>query len=78
MLETIRSVDGENLLPLPADVLAALGLQPGSQVKVTLVGQSLIVQLPESAPFDSEFLQTFQGVLDRRRSAYQELAEGAN
>ena len=29
MLEQIRTVDGETLLPLPADVLAAIGLPTG-------------------------------------------------
>ena len=40
MLEQIRTVDGEALLPLPADVLAAIGFQPGDQVEVTVMGQS--------------------------------------
>ena len=75
MLEQIRTIDGENLLPIPADVLAAIGLQPGGQVEVTVVGQSLVVQMPsEEKPSESEFVQTFQGVMDKRRDAYQELA----
>lgn len=75
MLEQIRTIDGENLLPIPAEVLAAIGLQPGGQVEVTVVGQSLVVQMPsEEKPSESEFVQTFQGVMDKRRDAYQELA----
>ena len=75
MLEQIRTVDGETLLPLPADVLAAIGLQPGDQVEVTVVGQSLVVQLPSAEkPIESEFVQTFQAVMEKRRSAYEELA----
>lgn len=75
MLEQIRTVDGENLLPLPADALAAIGLQPGGQVEVTVVGQSLVIQLPpDEKPTQSEFVQTFQGVMQKRRAAYQELA----
>ena len=75
MLEQIRTVDGENLLPIPADVLAAIGLQPGGQVEVTVVGQSLVVQIPsEEKPSESEIVQTFQGVMDKRRDAYRELA----
>ncbi|MEL6354490.1 MAG: hypothetical protein AAFR58_22480 [Cyanobacteria bacterium J06627_28] len=75
MLEQIRTVDGENLLPIPADALAALGLQPGGQVEVTVVGQSLVVQIPkDEKPTESEFVQTSQGVMEKRRDAYQELA----
>lgn len=75
MLEQIRTVDGETLLPLPADALAAIGLQPGDQVEVTVVGQSLIVQLPpDEKPTESEFVEVFQGVMEKRRGAYQELA----
>lgn len=75
MLEQIRTVDGEALLPLPADVLAAIGFQPGDQVEVTVVGQSLVVQLPSAEkPIESEFVQTFQAVMGKRRSAYEELA----
>lgn len=75
MLEQIRTVDGETLLPLPADVLAAIGFQPGDQVEVTVVGQSLVVQLPSAEkPIESEFVQTFQAVMGKRRSAYEELA----
>ncbi len=75
MLEQIRTVDGEALLPLPADVLAAIGFQPGDQVEVTVVGQSLVVQLPSAEnPSESEFVQTFQGVMEKRRSAYKDLA----
>ena len=75
MLEQIRTVDGEALLPLPADALAAIGFQPGDQVEVTVVGQSLVVQIPSAEkPIESEFIQTFQGVMEKRRSAYEELA----
>jgi antitoxin component of MazEF toxin-antitoxin module len=75
MLEQIRTVDGETLLPLPADALAAIGLQPGDQVEVTVVGRSLVVQLPlKEKPMESEFVQTFQGVMEKRHAAYEELA----
>ena len=75
MLEHIRTVDGENLLPIPADVLEAIGLQPGGQVEVTVVGQSLVVQMPsEEKPSESAFVQNFKGMMDKRRDAYQELA----
>jgi antitoxin component of MazEF toxin-antitoxin module len=75
MLEQIRTVDGETLLPLPADALAEIGLQPGDQVEVTVVGRSLVVQLPlKEKPMESEFVQTFQGVMEKRHAAYEELA----
>lgn len=75
MLEQIRTVNGENLLPLPADALAAIGLQPGDRVEVMVVGQSLVVQLPSAEkPTESEFIQTFKGVMEKRRAAYEELA----
>lgn len=67
-------VDGENLLPLPADALAEIGLQSGDQVKVTIVGQALVVQPPAAEnPIESEFIQAFQSVMEKRRAAYEEL-----
>lgn len=75
MIEQIRTVDGENLLPLPTDALAAIGLQSGDQVEVTVVGQSLVVQLlSDEKPTESEFVKVFQDVMEERRDAYQELA----
>ena len=75
MFEQIRMVDGENLPPLPADALAAIGLQSGDQVEVTVVGQSLVVQLlSDKQPTESEFIGVFQKVMEKRRNAYQELA----
>jgi antitoxin component of MazEF toxin-antitoxin module len=75
MLEQIRTVDGESLLPLSADALAAIGLQPGDQVEVTVVGQSLVVQLPPAEKsVESDFVEVFQHVMEKRRDAYQELA----
>lgn len=76
MLEQIRTVDGENLLPLPADALAVIGLQPSDhQVEVTVVGPSLVVQpLPDEQPTESEFVEVLQKVVAKRRNAYQELA----
>jgi antitoxin component of MazEF toxin-antitoxin module len=75
MLEQIRTIDGENLLPLPADALADIGLQPGGQVEVTVVGQSFVVQLPYGPQLaESEFMELFQAVMQDRRDAYQKLA----
>ncbi len=75
MLDQIRTVDGENLLPLSADALAAIGLQPGGPVEVTVVVKFLVGQLwLAEKPAESEFMQTFQGVMQKRRDAYQELA----
>lgn len=75
MFDQIKTVDGETQLPLLADALAAVGLQPGDQVEVLVTGQSLVVQLPPAEkPAGSEFVRTFQGVMERRSAAYQELA----
>ncbi len=75
MIEKIRIVDRETLLPLPAYPQAAMRLQSGRQVEVTVVGQSLVVQLPSAEqPIASEFIQVFQGAIENRRFAYEELA----
>lgn len=75
MLETIKTIDGESLLPLSDDVLSSLGLTPGSQVRLTVVDNTLVIQAEEAT--DDDFVQTFQTILERRRPAYEELAEGA-
>ena len=73
-IEKIRTIDGESLLPLSADVLSALGLQPGASVQLTVVDKALVVQSPDVKPANADALQVFRTVLNRRRPAYEELA----
>lgn len=78
MLEQIQSIDGSPMLPLSADMLAVLGIQPGESVQLTVVGSTLVIQATnEEALVDAGSVSAFEELLEQRRPAYEELAEGA-
>ena len=78
MLEQIQSINGSPMLPLSTDMLAALGIQPGKSVQLTVIGSTLVIQATdEEASVDAGFVATFEELLEQRRPAYKELAKGA-
>ena len=78
MLEQIQSINGSPMLPLSTDMLAALGIQPGESVQLTVVGSTLVIQaLTEETLVDAGSVTAFDELLKKRRSAYEKLAEGA-
>ncbi|MEM9093147.1 MAG: hypothetical protein AAGC93_31015 [Cyanobacteria bacterium P01_F01_bin.53] len=78
MLEQIQSINGSPMLPLSTDMLAALGIQPGESVQLTVVGSTLVIQASNvEASVDAGSVIAFEELLEKRRSAYEELAEGA-
>jgi antitoxin component of MazEF toxin-antitoxin module len=74
--QQIIAVGGSLALPLPSEVLTALGIHAGDAVTVSVVGRQMVVE-PISAAERQEKLQAvLDDVFERRRSAYQKLAEG--
>ena len=70
--QQIIAVGSSLVLPLPPEVLAALGIQAGDAVNVSLVGRQMVVEAVRQERFQAVIDDTFE----RRRSAYQKLAEG--
>jgi len=61
---------------LPPEALEALGVEEGSEVAVEVVGRAVIVRSVEEAQRSRDFVNAFESILTKRRSAYQELAKG--
>ena len=70
------TIDRASSVPLPPEALQALGVEAGAEVEVEIVGRALVVRSVEEARRSSEFMKTFESILTRRRTAYEELAKG--
>ncbi len=57
-------------LVIPAEVRSALGLSPGDQLHLTLVGHSLVLERPHDAAFE---LRGLAAQVPRTRSLVDEL-----
>ena len=61
---------------LPPEAVEALGVAAGDELDIEIVGRALIVRSVEDAQHSREFSDIFEAVLNRRRRAYEQLAEG--
>ena len=61
---------------LPPEAVDALGVEAGAELDVEIIGRALVVRSVEEARRSREFTATFESILTRRRSAYDELAKG--
>ncbi len=77
MTKQIATIDDKAALSLPQEAIDALGLTPGARVNIEIVGHTLIIRSIEETARAEEFSQTFQSVLKKRKSAYEQLAEGS-
>ncbi len=77
MSKQITTIDEETRLNLPQEAIEALGVQPGDKVNVEVIGRAVIVRSVADAARAEDFAQSFESILQRRRSAYDQLAEGA-
>jgi antitoxin component of MazEF toxin-antitoxin module len=76
MPKQVIAIDNSASLPLSEEIMEALGLETGAKVSLEIVGHTLIVRSVEESQRSEEFAQTFQSILNRRKSAYEQLAEG--
>jgi antitoxin component of MazEF toxin-antitoxin module len=74
MLKQTITVDNSLSVCIPQEIVEALGFTPGSQINLEVVGHTLIIRSATEANRTEEFIQTFQSILERRKSAYEELA----
>lgn len=76
MSKRITTIDDASSVLLPQEAVDALGVDPGGELDIEIVGKTLIVRSVEEAQRSREFVDTFESVLKRRREAYEQLAEG--
>lgn len=70
------TIDRASSVSLPPEALKALGVEAGAELEVEIIGRALVVRSVEEAQRSREFTKTFESILTRRRTAYQELAKG--
>ncbi len=76
MSKTVTTLDQHSSVPLSPEALDALGIEAGAELEVEIVGRAPVVRSVEEAQRSAKFLSTFQSILDKRRTAYEELAKG--
>ena len=76
MSKTLATLDQKSSVSLPPEALEALGVEAGAELEVEIVGRALVVRSVEEARRSRDFISTFESILSKRRSAYEELAKG--
>jgi len=76
MSKKITTIDDSSSVSLSPEALEALGIGAGGELDIEIVGRALIVRSVEEAQRSRDFGSVFESVLERRRKAYEELAEG--
>jgi len=76
MSKTTITMDQAASVSLPPEALEALGVEAGAELDVEIVGRAVVVRSVEEAGRSREFINTFESILAKRRSAYDELAKG--
>lgn len=76
MSKITTTMDHPASLSLPPEALEALGVETGAELDLEIVGRAVVVRSIEEATRSREFINTFESILAKRRSAYDELAKG--
>ena len=76
MSRNITTIDQSSSVALPREALDALGVEPGAELDVEIVGRAIVVRSVEEASRARDFINNFESILGRRRAAYEQLAEG--
>jgi bifunctional DNA-binding transcriptional regulator/antitoxin component of YhaV-PrlF toxin-antitoxin module len=76
MSKKVSTLDDTASVSLPPEAVDALGISAGSELNIEIVGRALIIRSAEDAQYSREFSDIFEAVLERRRQAYEQLAEG--
>ena len=71
-------IDQSSSVALPPEALDALGVEAGAELEVEIIGRALVIRSVEEARRSRDFMSTFESILARRRTAYEELAQGPN
>lgn len=76
MSKTLATLAQRSSVALPPEALDALGVEAGAELEVEIVGRALVVRSVEEARRSRDFISTFESILSKRRTAYEELAKG--
>jgi antitoxin component of MazEF toxin-antitoxin module len=76
MSKTVTTIDQRSALALPREALDALGVEAGAELEVEIVGRALVVRSVEEAKRSRDFMNAFESILSKRRTAYEQLATG--
>jgi len=76
MSRTTTTIDEAASVLLPREAVDALGVKAGEELDVEIIGRAIVVRSVEEASRSREFIDTFESILKRRRSAYEQLAKG--
>ena len=76
MSKRITTIDEASSLSLPPEAVDALGVKAGEELDVEVVGLAVVVRSVEEAQRSRHFMDSFESILQRRRKAYEKLAEG--
>ena len=76
MSRNITTIDQSSSVALPREALDALGVEPGADLDVEIVGRAIVVRSVEEASRSRDFVNAFESILGRRRAVYERLAEG--
>ena len=76
MSRNITTVDSSSSVALSREALDALGVEPGADLDVEIVGRAIVVRSVEEASRSRDFIHNFESILGHRRAAYEQLAEG--
>jgi antitoxin component of MazEF toxin-antitoxin module len=77
MSKIIARIDQHSSVALPPEALDALGVEAGAELDIEIVGRALVIRSVEEARRSGDFMSTFESILSRRRTAYDELAKGS-
>lgn len=71
----VKRVGGSLGVLLPRDFAAAMNVTAGSEVRLTLVGNQVVVEPVDGSLDDGAFRRAFAAVLRRHRRGFEMLAE---
>ena len=71
----VKRVGGSLGVLIPRDFAEAMRLKAGSEVRLTLVGNQVVVEPVEGSLDDGAFRRAFAAVLRRHREGFELLAE---
>jgi len=75
MPKTVTTIDQHSCVALPPEALDALGVEADAELEVEIVGRALVIRSVDEAKRSREFMNTFESILSRRRTAYEEFSE---
>lgn len=73
----ITASENPTTLLLPQELLDKLGVDDGDEIDVSVVHRTLILRSLDEAERAQKIEAATKGVFDRRKTAYEELAKGA-